>query len=156
MIQRIVDLRSDTVTRPTEQMRRVMAAAEVGDDVFGEDPTINRLEERVAGIFGKEAALFVPSGTMANQLAVRSQTQPGDEVLVERDCHIFHHESGAAAVLSGVLLRQLPGDRGVFSAAQVVNVLRPPDDHHAPVTLVTIENTHNMAGGTIFPLEVLN
>lgn len=150
-----VDLRSDTITRPTRAMRDAMATAEVGDDVFGEDPTINRLEEEVARRFGKEAAVYIPSGTMANQLAVRSLTQPGDEVLVERDCHIFNHESGAAAVLSGVLLRQLSGERGVITAEQVLASLRPPDDHHAPVTLVTAENTHNRAGGSVFPLEAL-
>ncbi len=150
-----VDLRSDTVTKPTEAMRRAMATAEVGDDVFGEDPTINRLEARVAELLGQEAALFVPSGTMANQLALRSQTQPGDEVIIERGGHIFNHEAGAAAVLSGVLLRQIEGDGGVITAGQVTRAIRPPDNHHAPPTLVTIENTHNMAGGTIFPLETL-
>lgn len=155
MVAHGVDLRSDTVTQPTEGMRRAMAAAEVGDDVFGEDPTVNRLEQRVAELLGHEAALFVPSGTMANQLAVRSQTQPGDEVLLERDGHIFNHESGAAAVLSGVLLRQLEGVAGVITARQVADALRPPDNHHAPPTLVTIENTHNLAGGTVFPLETL-
>ncbi len=151
----LVDLRSDTITRPTPTMRDAMAAAEVGDDVFGEDPTVNRLEEEVARRFGKEAAVYVPSGTMANQLAVHSLTQPGDEVLVERDCHIFNHESGAAAVLSGVLLRQLSGEHGVITADQVLASLRPEDDHHAPVTLVTAENTHNRSGGSIFPLDIL-
>jgi len=151
----IVDLRSDTVTRPSPEMRAAMAAAEVGDDVFGEDPTVTRLQEEVARVTGKEAALFVPSGTMANQLALRSQTHLGDEVLAVEGSHFFEYESGGAAAISGLLIRLLPGDRGVIGADQIEGHLRPADPHHAPVTLVGIEQTHNRAGGAVFPLPDL-
>ncbi len=147
------DLRSDTLTRPSPAMRRAMAEAEVGDDVFGEDPTVNSLEQRVAEITGKEAALFVASGTMANQLAIRSQTSLADEILVERDAHIFKHESGGAAAVSGVQIRQLVCRQGVITTAMVLEHLHAPDDHCAPVTLVALENTHNRSGGSIFPLD---
>lgn len=148
----VVDLRSDTVTRPTPQMRRAIAGAEVGDDVFGEDPTVNRLEERAAELAGKEAALFVPSGTMANQLAIRSQTSPGDEVLLEEGTHPFNYESGAPAAISGVQVRPITGQQGVITTQQIAAHLRGTDEHYAPVTLVIMENTHNRAGGAIFPL----
>ena len=150
---RTIDLRSDTVTLPTPAMRKAMADAEVGDDVFGEDLTVKLLEQRTAEILGKEAALFVPSGTMANQLAVRSHTEPGDEVVVEASAHIYYYEAGAPAALSGVLCRCLAGRRGIFTAADVEAALRPPDAHFAPTRLVCVENTHNRGGGSIWPLE---
>ncbi|RJP80219.1 MAG: low-specificity L-threonine aldolase [Candidatus Zixiibacteriota bacterium] len=148
-----IDLRSDTVTRPTPAMREAMARAEVGDDVFGEDPTVNRLQETTAALLGKEAALYVPSGTMANQLAVKSHTQAGDEVILEANSHVFNYESGGPAVLSAVQINPLPGVRGVFTAEQVEAAIRPTDHHFAQTRLVVIENTHNRAGGAIFPVE---
>src|SRR5688572_18722129 len=114
MSEPVIDLRSDTVTRPTRGMRAAMQAAEVGDDVFGEDPTVNRLQERVAALLGKEAALFVPSGTMSNQIAVRVHTQPGDEILCDSTCHIYNYEAGGPAALSGVMCRTIDGDFGVL------------------------------------------
>jgi threonine aldolase len=154
-MNRPIDLRSDTVTQPTPAMRRAIAEAEVGDDVFGDDPTVLRLEERVAGILGKEAALLVPSGTMANQLAVRVHTQPGDEVLVEAQAHLYYYEAGAPAALSGVMCRCLPGQRGVFTAADIEAALRPADAHFPPTRLVCVENTHNRGGGKVWPFERL-
>ena len=148
-----IDLRSDTITQPTPAMREAMAGAEVGDDVFGEDPTVARLEARVAEILGKEAAVFTPSGTMANQLALRAHTEPGDEILVDANAHIYYYETGAPAALAGVMCRCLPGVRGVFTAADVEAVLRPPDQHFAPTKLVCMENTHNRGGGSVWPLE---
>lgn len=150
-----VDLRSDTVTKPTVGMREAMSHAEVGDDVFGEDPTVNRLQETVAELLGKEAALFVPSGTMSNQIAIKCHTQPGDEVILERDSHSFHYEGGGPALLSGVQLHPLPGVRGVISAGQVEAAVRPGDHHYPHTSLVCLENTHNRAGGTIFPLDTI-
>ena len=150
---RIIDLRSDTVTKPTPAMREAMARAEVGDDVFGDDPTVKKLESRTAGVLGKEAALFVPSGTMANQLAIRGQTEPGDEVLVEANAHLYYYESGAPAVLSGVMCRCLNGQRGIFSGGDVEAALRPADQHFPRTRLVCLENTHNRGGGKIWPLE---
>ena len=147
-----IDLRSDTVTKPTPGMRRAMAEAEVGDDVFGEDPTANLLQEKIAKILGKEASLFVPSGTMANQLAIKSHTQPGDEVIIEAFSHSYNFEAGAGGALSGVQFYLLKGDRGIFEASQIEEAIRP-DDHHFPVTkLICIENTHNRGGGSIFPI----
>ena len=151
----MIDLRSDTVTQPTPAMREAMARAEVGDDVFGDDPTVKELEAETAAILGKEAALFTPSGTMANQLALRVQTEPGDEILVEGQAHIYYYESGAPAALSGVMCRCLPGLRGVFTAADVASAVRPADPHFAPTKLICIENTHTRGGGTIWPLERL-
>ena len=150
-----IDLRSDTVTQPTPAMRRVMAEAEVGDDVFGDDPTVQRLEARVAAYLGKEAALFVPSGTLANQLAVRVHTRPGDEILVEAQAHLYYYETGAPAALSGVMCRCLEGRRGVFTAAQVDAALRPSDVHFPLTRLVCVENTHNRGGGKVWPLATL-
>jgi len=147
-----VDLRSDTVTRPSPAMREAMMRAEVGDDVFGEDPTVNRLQEVVADLLGKEAALFVPSGTMGNEICLKALTQPGDEVVCEAGCHFFNYESGAPGLLAGVVLRPLVGDHGVFTAAQVEAVLHPPVDHFAPTRVIAVENTHNSGGGTVFPL----
>ncbi len=149
---RFIDLRSDTVTKPTEGMRRAIAEAEVGDDVYGEDPTVNRLQEKVAQLLGKEASLFVPSGTMANQLAIKSQTQPGDEVIIEATSHPFNFEGGAGAALSGIQFYCIKGERGIIKASQIEEAIRPKD-HHYPVTrLICLENTHNRGGGTIFPI----
>jgi threonine aldolase len=153
---RIVDLRSDTVTRPTEGMRKAIAAAEVGDDVFGEDPTVNRLQEMVAEILGKEAALFMPSGTMANQVALKSLTQPGDEVICEFSAHCYNFEGGGLAFNSGVQVRPVPGRRGVITAEQVEEAVRPRYEHYPVTRVVAIENTHNHAGGTIFPLQEIH
>jgi len=150
-----IDLRSDTVTRPTPAMRRAMAEAEVGDDVFGDDPTVAALERASAEILGKEAALFVPSGTMANQLAVRLHTQSGDEMLLEAESHIFWYEAGGPAALSGVSCRVLAGDRGVFGADAVRAALRPDDVHFPPTRLLAVENTHNRGGGKVWPLDTL-
>ncbi|MBN2356270.1 low-specificity L-threonine aldolase [candidate division KSB1 bacterium] len=148
-----VDLRSDTITKPTDAMRRVMAEAEVGDDVFGEDPSVNALQDKVAELFGMEAALFVTSGTMGNQLAIKCHTEPGDEVICEENCHSFNYEAGGPAFLSAVQLRPLPGVRGVITTEQIDAAIRPPDHHFPRSQLVVIENTHNRAGGAIFPLE---
>jgi len=145
-----IDLRSDTVTLPTPAMRQAMAEAELGDDVFGEDPTVQRLEQRTAEVLGKEAALFVPSGTMGNEVAVRTHTQPGDEVMVEATAHIYYYEAGAPAALSGVMCRCLLGRRGQFTGAEVEAALRPPDAHFAPTRLVCLENTHNRGGGSVW------
>ncbi|RPH94339.1 aminotransferase class I/II-fold pyridoxal phosphate-dependent enzyme [candidate division KSB1 bacterium] len=150
-----IDLRSDTVTKPTVAMRKAMANAEVGDDVFGEDPTANRLQERVAEILGKEAALFVPSGTMGNQICLAAQTRPGDEVLLDENAHIFNYEGGAPALLAGLQLRTLPGDRGRLKADQIANAVRGGASHLPPTTLVTVENTHNRAGGSVYDLGEL-
>jgi threonine aldolase len=134
-------------------MRKAMAEAEVGDDVFGEDPTVNTLQERVAKLLGQEAALFVPSGTMANQLAIKSHTQPGDEVIIEATSHPYNFEGGGSAALSGVQFFCLKGLRGILDASQVEEAIRP-DDHHFPVTrLICLENTHNRGGGAIYPIE---
>ncbi len=150
-----IDLRSDTVTKPTPAMRKAMAGAEVGDDVFGEDPTVNALQEKVAEILGKEKALFVPSGTMANQLAIKSHTQPGDEVILEATSHPYNFEGGAGAALSGVQFYCLQGVRGIVQAWQVEEAIRPFDHHFAVTRLVCLENTHNRGGGSIYPLKTL-
>ena len=147
-----IDFRSDTVTKPTPAMREAMARADVGDDVYGEDPTVNRLQEVVAERLGKEAALFVPSGTMANQIALRSLTEPGDGAIAARDAHIYLYESGAAAALAGVQIT-LVGERGLFGADDVRAAIYPADDHFARTRVVCIENTHNRSGGRVFPLE---
>jgi threonine aldolase len=147
-----IDLRSDTITRPTPAMRDAMARAEVGDDVFGDDPTVRELEAETAALLGKEAALYVPSGTMANQLAVRGHTEPGDEILVEANAHLFYYESGGPAALSGVMCRCLNGQRGLFTGQEVVAALRPADPHFPRTRLVCIENTHNRGGGKIWSL----
>ena len=153
MTDGLVDLRSDTVTRPTPAMRDAMARAEVGDDCYGEDPTVNRLQDLAAEMLGCEAALFVPSGSMANQIAVKVLSQPGGEVICEQDCHLIHHEAGACALLSQVQLRGLPSDRGVLDPDDVRGALRPDDPYQPRSTLVAIENTHNAAGGIVWPLE---
>jgi threonine aldolase len=149
----LIDLRSDTVTRPTEAMRRAMMEAPVGDDVFGEDPTVGRLEECVAAMLGKEAALYCPSGTMTNQIGVYVGTCRGDEVLLHEDAHIFRYEAGAPALLSGVQVRPLPGEGGVLDPETVRAAVRPENVHFPRPTLLCLENTHNVAGGKVFPLE---
>ncbi len=149
----IIDLRSDTVTRPTEPMRAAMAAAEVGDDVYGEDPTVNRLQEKVAELLGKEAALWTPSGVMANQIAIGSLVGQGQEIVVEKSAHIVHYEGGAIAALWGAQPLMLDGQRGMFSVAQLEAVLRRSSDDHAPdQRAVALEQTHNRGGGSVWPL----
>src|SRR5262249_31022393 len=148
-----IDLRSDTVTRPTPGMRAAMAAAEVGDDVFSEDPTVNRLQERLAALLGKEAALFVPSGTMSNQCCIKAHTQPGDELLCEARCHIYNSEAGGPAVLSSVMCRTIEGDCGIIDVTQLEGKVRPDDEHLVRTRLVCLENTHNRGGGRVYPLE---
>lgn len=151
----LVDLRSDTVTVPTLEMRRAMANAEVGDDVYGEDPTINRLQERSAELLGKESALFVPSGTMGNEIAIKVHTRPGDEVLIDEDCHIVKWELGAAAMISGVQLHTLPSQRGLVPEEEYARRIHPGDDHTPSTRLICLENTHNAAGGVVLPLEYM-
>ncbi|HVT26835.1 MAG TPA: low-specificity L-threonine aldolase [Lacipirellulaceae bacterium] len=151
-----VDLRSDTVTRPTAAMRAAMAAAEVGDDVFGEDPTVRRLEERIAEMLGKESALFVASGTMGNQLGVRVHCQAGDEFLCEANCHIICYEQGAYAQLFGIAAQPVEGDHGVLQVEQLVGRIRPANNDHCVRTrLVCLENTHNRGAGRIQPYDAL-
>ncbi|MDA8207153.1 MAG: aminotransferase class I/II-fold pyridoxal phosphate-dependent enzyme, partial [Thermaerobacter sp.] len=149
--QYAVDLRSDTVTRPSAAMRRAMAEAEVGDDVYGEDPTVNRLEQTLAELLGKAAGLFVPSGTMANQVAILSHTERGDELFIHRDSHAYYYEGAAATLWSGAMLTLLDGDEGLFSAEALQNAVRPPNIHHPRPRLVAIENTHNRSGGAALP-----
>jgi threonine aldolase len=149
-----IDLRSDTVTRPSPTMREAMAQAEVGDDVYGEDPTVNRLQALAAARLGKEAALFVPSGTMANQIALRTLTEPGDSAIAARDAHIVLYESGGAAALAGVQLVEI-GEQGSFDADALRQAVYPADDHFPRTRAVLIENTHNRSGGRIFPFERL-
>ena len=153
MLNGKIDLRSDTITQPDDAMREVMARAVVGDDVLGDDPTVRELEQRTAALLGKEAAVFVPSGTMANQLAIRSLTRPGDAILLDANAHIYCYEAGAPAALAGVQVSLLDGARGQFTAAQLEAALPPRDDHFAPPSLVCIENTHNRGGGSVWPLE---
>jgi threonine aldolase len=150
-----IDLRSDTVTKPSAEMRNAMAMAEVGDDVYGEDPTVNRLEKRVAELLHKEAALFVPSGVMSNQLALKCHTQPGDEVIVEEESHIFNFETAAAAFLSNIQLRTVKGEHGVLRADQLPDAVRSSVYYNPVTRLICVENTHNKAGGTIYPLETI-
>jgi threonine aldolase len=153
----IVDLRSDTVTRPTPGMREAIAQAQVGDDVFGDDPTVLALEQRVGTLTGKAAALFVPSGTMGNQLAVAAQTRPGDKVVLEAESHIFLYEQAGVAANSGLLAHIVPGERGVVAPETLVTALadHAEDDHIARPALLCLENTHNRHGGAIVPLERL-
>jgi len=153
MNQKFIDLRSDTVTKPSKAMRQAIAEAEVGDDVFEDDPTVQKLEEMVSELLGKEKSLFVPSGTMANEVAIKSWTEPGDEVVLEVDSHIYNYEVGAPSVLCGVQMHTLKGKRGVLSAEQILDHIRPQDIHIPPTTLICLENTHNRAGGTIYPIE---
>jgi threonine aldolase len=151
----MIDLRSDTVTKPTPAMRRAMMEAEVGDDVYGEDPTVNRLEQRAAEIAGKEAALFVPTGTMGNTIAVKLHTEHGQEVICDSRAHVLDYELAMMAWFSGCLARAIPTEDGILTWDQVRRHIRPPHPHYAPTGLIEIENTHNMAGGTVYPLGVI-
>src|SRR5512132_75262 len=150
-----IDLRSDTGTRPTREMRRAMMDAEVGDDVYGEDPTVNRLEARAAEIVGKEAALFVPTGTMGNTIGVKIHTAHGQEVICESRSHVFNYELSMMAWFSGCVARPVAARDGILQWDQIRREIRPLGPHWAPTGLIEIENTHNMAGGTVYPLEVI-
>jgi threonine aldolase len=156
----MIDMRSDTVTKPTAEMRAAMAQAEVGDDVYGDDPTVNALERRTAEILGKEAAVFMPSGTMTNEVALRTHTQSGDQVLADAGAHVFLLEGGAAAALSGLTIQPLPGRNGIFTADDVRQAIRTPHRFMPgtvlpPTTLLCVENTHNGAGGVVWPIETV-
>ncbi|MGB9689561.1 low-specificity L-threonine aldolase [Thermogutta sp.] len=153
--QRILDFRSDTVTRPTPGMRAAMAAAEVGDDVLGDDPTVRQLEERVAELLHKEAALFVPSGTMSNLIAVRLHCRPGDEMICEADSHIYNYEQGGYAQICGVAARPVQGDWGLIRPEQLEGLIRPQNVHFVRTRLLTLENTHNRGGGRIQPFSLV-
>lgn len=152
---RVIDLRSDTVTRPTPEMRAAMAAAEVGDDVYGEDPTVNLLERRAAEVFGREAALFVPTGTMGNQVAIRTLTQPGQEVIAESRAHILDYEMATTAVFSGCLIRAVPAEGGILTWKQIEPAISPYGGFRAATGLIEVENTANLAGGRVTPLAVM-
>jgi threonine aldolase len=154
-MQAIIDLRSDTVTRPTPEMRAAMGAAEVGDDVYGEDPTVNLLERRAAEVFGREAALFVPTGTMGNQIAIRLLTQPGQEVIAESRAHILDFEMATTAVFSGCLIRAVPAEGGILTWKHIESAITPVGPFRAPTGLIEIENTANLAGGRVSGLQVL-
>jgi threonine aldolase len=154
--QGIVDLRSDTVTRPTAKMRQAMANAEVGDDVYGEDPTVERLQRRAAEIFAREAALFVPSGSMGNQIAIRLHTSPGQEVITDQRSHTYNYELAAMSALSGVLARPVHSEYGYLSWPQIEPAIAPPIYYRAQTSLLVLENTHNMAGGIIYPVELFD
>ena len=152
----IIDLRSDTVTKPTQGMLDAMMTAKVGDDVYKEDPTVNELEERLAKMFGKPKALFFPTGTMANQTAIKLHTNPGDQVICDSNAHIYHYEGGGASFNSGVSCKLLQGERGMFTASQVIDAINPPDFYHSPLTaLVEVENTANRGGGSCWDFEEL-
>ena len=156
MPERIIDLRSDTVTRPSPGMREAIAKAEVGDDVLGDDPTVQLLERRMAKVLGKEAALYVPSGTMSNITALLSQTSPGDEVILDRRSHIFNYEAGGASVLGGIQLFPTDGPAGLLPVDDLPSFVRPPNIHHPRTSLVSVENTHNRAGGRVYPFDQLD
>jgi len=151
----MIDLRSDTVTKPTEAMRAAMAGAEVGDDVLGDDPTVNALEQRTAEILGKEAAVYMPSGTMTNQVALRAHTEPGDEIILEAEAHVYFYEAGGPAALAGVMTRLIQGERGIFSGDDLRAVLRPTNIHFPHTKLVSVENTTNRGGGSVWPMATL-
>ena len=151
-----IDLRSDTVTRPTPAMRRAMAEAEVGDDVYGEDPTVNRLERRAAEVLGKQAGLFVPSGTMGNTIGIKLLTEHGQEVICDARAHVFNYELSMMAWFSGCVARPIHTEDGVLSWAQVQKEIRPLGPHRAPTGAIELENTHNLAGGSVTPLDVMN
>lgn len=154
MSEMLVDLRSDTVTRPTAAMRRAMAEAEVGDDVYGEDPTVNRLEEHAAQIFEREAALFVPSGSMGNLISIKVWTRPGTEVICEQKAHINQYEMASMAAIAGAFPRPIPAADGILSWKQIEAQIRPKTYYFSQTSLVSLENTHNMAGGTLYPPDV--
>ncbi|HEX8924907.1 MAG TPA: threonine aldolase family protein, partial [Terriglobales bacterium] len=153
MSTELIDLRSDTVTMPTDAMRRAMAAAEVGDDVYGEDPTINHLEQRAAEVFEREAAIFLPSGTMGNQIAIKLHTKPGQEILCEERGHIFNYEMAMLSWFSGCMVRPIAAPKGILSWSLVDPKIAGPTYYLAQTGLISMENTHNMAGGTVTPVE---
>ncbi len=148
----MIDLRSDTVTRPTAGMMQAMMKADVGDDVFGEDPSVNALEKKTAELFGMEAALYCASGTMSNQIAIKCHTQPGDEVICEQEAHVYIYEGGGIAFNSGAQTRAIPGDRGRISAGQIRRAINPDDVHKARTSLICLENTSNRGGGTCYDI----
>ncbi len=152
----MIDLRSDTVTRPTPEMRRAMFEAEVGDDVYQEDPTVNLLEERAAAILGKEASIFVPTGTMGNTIGVKLLTEPGQEVVCESRGHLLNYELSMTAWFSGCLIRPVASDDGILSWSRIEPHLRPLGPHWAPTGCIELENTHNLAGGTVYPRDVFD
>ncbi len=154
-LSEFIDLRSDTVTRPTPAMRRAMAEAEVGDDVYGEDPTVNRLERRAAETFGKQAGLFVPTGTMGNTIGVKLHTRHGEEVICEARSHVLNYELAMLAWFSGCVARPVHADDGILRWEQILREIRPLGPHRAPTGLIELENTHNMAGGAVMPQEVM-
>jgi threonine aldolase len=154
MDERVIDLRSDTVTKPSPAMRRAMAEAEVGDDVYLEDPTINRLQSRAAEIFAREAALFVPSGSMGNLASIMAQTTRGQEVICEAAGHVYNYEMGSMSALGGVLPRIVPAEDGILTWAQIARAIREKAYYRPQTALVALENTHNMAGGTVYPTEL--
>ncbi|MFT4092600.1 MAG: low-specificity L-threonine aldolase [Niabella sp.] len=151
----LIDFRSDTVTQPSPAMREAMMTAKTGDDVFGEDPSVNALEHLAATMFGKEAALFCPSGTMTNQIAIKCHTQPGDEVICDADAHIYQYEGGGIALHSGCSVKLIPGNRGRITAPQVAEAIQPDDIHRARTSLVCVENTSNRGGGSCYDFEEL-
>ena len=152
--QKVVDLRSDTVTRPSAAMRRAMAEAEVGDDVYGEDPTVNRLQERAAEIFGKQAALFVASGSMGNLLAVKTWARPGTEVICEEWSHIIHQEMASISAIAGCVPRTVAAPSGILTWERIKPLIAPKIYYCSQTSLVWLENTHNLHGGTVYPIEV--
>ena len=152
----MIDLRSDTVTKPTPAMRQAMLEAEVGDDVYGEDPTVNRLEARAAEITGKEAAIFVPSGTMGNTIAIKLHTEPGQEVICDSRAHLLDYELAMMAWFSGCVARSVRAADGILRWEQIRAEIRPPGPHWAPTGLIEIENTHNMSGGAVMPVQVID
>jgi len=151
----LIDLRSDTVTVPTKNMLNAIVTAKVGDDVFGDDPTVNELQEYTADLLGKEAALYVPSGTMSNQIAIAVQTKRADEVIVDADAHIYYYEAAAPAVISGVQLRPIKSERGIMPIGEIKNSIRVFDDHFPHTALICLENTHNRHGGAVIPLDYI-
>ena len=155
MTNAIIDLRSDTVTRPSSGMRKAIFNAEVGDDVYGEDPTVNQLEQYVASKLGFDAGLFVPSGTMGNQIAIKVHTQPGQEVIIERYGHSFAYETGGMAALAGVQAKLVDGERGIMRASQIEAAINPADSHYAKTSLIVVENSANRGGGTIYSIDCL-
>ncbi len=156
MANTIIDLRSDTVTKPSAEMRRAMAEAEVGDDVFIEDPTVNRLQERAAEMFGREAALYVPSGTMGNLTCIIAHTRPGQEVICEEAGHIYNYEMGSMSAIAGVLPRVVTGEDGILTWETISRAIRPKIYYRPQTALISLENTHNMAGGTVYPTRLVN
>jgi len=152
-MKKVIDFRSDTVTRPSPEMREAIYRAEVGDDVFGDDPTLNRLQKMVAEMFQKEASLFVPSGTMGNQVALKTLSQPGWEIICERECHIVNYEVGGPAVHSSLMVNMLTTERGIMTAVEIENMIRPGNIHIPITKIIALENTHNGHGGTIYPLD---